>query len=135
MRPVALRVRLNEDSSAALKFGLPPPRARYHPGKAGVSRIPEASNLIAPSDASRSTCWISSGTTAVPSAPQTLGGIDGTPSSGNLTGSFTRAGSTVASRVFTATHSGGNLTYSAGADSGEATTHSATGSDTLLWSI
>lgn len=82
------------------------------------------------SDTSTVTATFTAGTTAVPSAPQTLGGIDGTPSSGNLTGSFTRAGATVASRVITATHSGGNLTYSAGSDSGEATTHSATGSGT-----
>ncbi len=82
------------------------------------------------SDTSTVTATFTAGTTAVPSAPQTLGGIDGTPATGNLTGSFTRAGTTVASRIFTATHSGGNLTYSAGADSGEATTHSATGSGT-----
>lgn len=82
------------------------------------------------SDTSTVTATFTAGTTAVPSAPQSLGGIDGTPATGNLTGSFTRAGATVASRVFTATHSGGNLTYTAGADSGEATTHSATGSGT-----
>lgn len=82
------------------------------------------------SDTGTVTATFTAGTTAVPSAPQTLGGIDGTPVSGNLTGSFTRAGVTVASRVFTATHAAGNLTYTAGADSGEATTHSATGSGT-----
>lgn len=82
------------------------------------------------SDTSTVTATFTAGTTAVPSAPQSLGGIDGTPATGDLTGSFTRAGTTIASRVFTATHSGGNLTYSAGADTGEATTHSATGSGT-----
>lgn len=82
------------------------------------------------SDTSTVSATFTAGTTAVPSAPQTLGGIDGTPSSGQLTGSFTRAGSTVASRVFTATHSAGNLTVSAGSDSGEATTYTLSGDGT-----
>lgn len=90
-----------------------------------------ATSIRAPnSDTSTVTATYTAGTISAPSAPQSLGGIDGTPATGDLTGSFTRAGVTVASRVFTATHSGGNLTYSAGADTGEATTHSATGSGT-----
>jgi hypothetical protein len=89
-----------------------------------------ASNRSPDSDTSTVTATFTAGTTAVPSAPQSLGGIDGTPATGQLTGTFQRAGVTVASRIFTATHSGGNLTYSAAADTGEATTHSATGSGT-----
>lgn len=82
------------------------------------------------SDTSTVSATFTAGTIATPSAPQSLGGIDGTPTTGQLTGSFTRAGVTVASKVFTATHSGGNLTVTAGSDSGEATTYTLSGDGT-----
>jgi hypothetical protein len=82
------------------------------------------------SDTSTVSATYTAGTIATPGAAQTLGGIDGTPATGQLTGSFTRAGVTVASKVFTATHSGGNLTVTAGSDSGEATTYTLSGDGT-----
>lgn len=82
------------------------------------------------SDTSTVSATYTAGTIATPSAAQTLGGIDGTPSTGQLTGVFKRAGVTVASRVFTATHSGGNLTVTAAADTGEATTYTLSGDGT-----
>lgn len=82
------------------------------------------------SDTSTVTATYTAGTIATPSAAQSLGGIDGTPATGQLTGVFKRAGVTVASRVFTATHSGGNLTVTAAADTGEATTYTLSGDGT-----
>ncbi len=82
------------------------------------------------SDTSTVTATYTAGTIATPSAAQTLGGIDGTPTTGQLTGVFKRAGVTIASKVFTATHSGGNLTVTAGSDTGEATTYSLSGDGT-----
>jgi hypothetical protein len=78
-------------------------------------------------DTSTVSSTFTAGTTSVPSAPQSAGGIT---TSANLTATFSRAGVVISSCVYTATRSGANLTLSNGSTTGEAQTFTSVGGGT-----